>query len=119
MTQSEGGNFLDDLVAKAKDLGEHVKEFAEDAFDNVKEFASDAGENIKEFASEAEGNIKDFAEDAGDNIKNFAEDAKHKLGLEDGVWAVDPDQLVVADVNARFRDRQQVYDEEQQQGAEE
>ncbi|MFT4296317.1 MAG: hypothetical protein QM582_12985 [Micropruina sp.] len=62
-----GGNFLDDLAAKAKEVGEQVKEFAEDAFDNVKEFASDAGDNIK-----------DLAADAGDNLKGFADDAKEK-----------------------------------------
>lgn len=44
MADNDSGNILDDLVAKAKDLGEQVKEFAEDAFDNVKEFASDTVE---------------------------------------------------------------------------
>lgn len=44
VADNDSGNILDDLVAKAKDLGEQVKEFAEDAFDNVKEFASDTVE---------------------------------------------------------------------------
>lgn len=78
MADTDGGNFLDDLVAKAKDLGEHVKEFAEDAFDNVKDFAADAGENIKEFTSDAGDNINDLAPDTGDNITDFAADAVPK-----------------------------------------
>jgi len=37
VADTEGGNFLDDLKAKAKEVGEQVREFAEDAFDNVKD----------------------------------------------------------------------------------
>ena len=73
-----GGKFIDDLVTKAKDVGEHVREFAEDAFDHAKDFASGAGENIKEFATHAGGNIKDLAGSAGENIKDLAGTAREK-----------------------------------------
>jgi len=47
---SDSSNLLDDIVAKAKEVGEQVREFAEDAFDNVKEFASgdkDASDGVE------------------------------------------------------------------------
>ena len=49
--QVEG--IFDQLAAKAKQMGESIKDFAEDAVTEVREFAEDAAENIKEFAGEA------------------------------------------------------------------
>jgi hypothetical protein len=54
MTDSEGG-FFENLVEKAKDLGEQLKDFAEDAAENLKEFAEDA----KEQGASAFGGLKD------------------------------------------------------------
>ena len=73
-----GGKLIDDLVTKAKDVGGHVREFAEDTFDHAKGFASGAGENLKDLTSHAGENLKDFASHAGENIKDLAGTARDK-----------------------------------------
>lgn len=94
MADTDGGGFLNDLVAKAKEVGEQVKEFAEDAFDNVKEFTGDAVEKGQEVF---EG-IKDKfdGDDAGDAVQDAGDAVKDAAG--DVADAADDAKDAAADV---------------------
>ena len=73
--QAEG--ILDQFVAKAKQVGESIKDFAEDASEHVKDFAEDAAEHVKDFATDAAEKGRELADEASEKIKHARDDLNH------------------------------------------
>ena len=77
---SEGGNVNDNeggfVTDRGNDsnIGDDIKDGAEDVGEGVKDGAEDIGEGVKDGAEDIGEGVKDGAEDIGEGIKDGAED---------------------------------------------
>ncbi|KAA9130055.1 DUF3618 domain-containing protein [Microbacterium caowuchunii] len=60
---------LDEAAGAAREMGEHLKEPAQEAVAAVKDTAAEAASHVKEDATGAAGNVTDRARDAGQQVQ--------------------------------------------------